>query len=71
VTVPGLLERPLKTVASLLDYLGLATEFSAATVAGGFLELHVSGDLADDCFGLVHPLPVKTIQSALAVRCGP
>ena len=65
VVLPGLLERPLKTVAGLLDHLGLTTEFSAATVAGGFLELHVSGNRADDCFGLVHPPPVETIYSAL------
>jgi dihydroflavonol-4-reductase len=67
VVLPGLLERPLKMVAGLLDTLGLSTEFSAATVAGGFLQLHVSGVCADDCFGLVHPPAVETIRSALDV----
>ncbi len=62
--VPERLERPLQALANLIQHLGLGTELSAATVAGGFLQLHVAGTRADDCFGLVHPPSLETIRSA-------
>ncbi len=68
VLVPDRLERPLKALANLLDRLGLGAEFSATTVAGGFLRLHVAGKRADDCFRLVHPLPLESIRSVLGVE---
>ncbi len=40
-------------------------EISAATVAGGFLQLHVRGDRADRAFGLIHPQPEESIEIAL------
>ena len=67
VPLPDMLEQPLKAVASLLEPLGLGTELSGTTVAGGFLRLHVSGNRADVCFGLVHPPPLESIRSSLDV----
>jgi dihydroflavonol-4-reductase len=61
--LPGILERPMKATADVLTWLGLTTEFSGPTVAGGFLRLHVSGDRANRCFGLAHPPAVETIRS--------
>ncbi len=55
---------PLMGLARLADLFGLESEFSAATVAGGFLTLHVSGRRADACFGLQHPEPLDIIRSA-------
>jgi hypothetical protein len=52
-------------LARLAGRLGLETEFSAATVAGAFLLLHVSGRRADACFRLEHPSPLDTIRAAL------
>ncbi|MGO8903289.1 MAG: NAD-dependent epimerase/dehydratase family protein [Isosphaeraceae bacterium] len=68
VPLPDMLERPLKAVASLLERLGPGTELSGTTVAGGFLRLHVSGNRADVCFGLVHPPPLESIRSSLGVK---
>jgi dihydroflavonol-4-reductase len=65
IILPDPLRRPAGAFAALLDRLGLATEFTAATVAGGFLPLHVSGRRADACFRLVHPLAMETIRTAL------
>lgn len=65
VGVPNFLERPLKTIAEALNRLGLATEFSGPTVAGGFLRLRVSGARADRQFGLVHPPALETIRRTL------
>jgi dihydroflavonol-4-reductase len=36
-------------------------ELSRQLTAGGFLRLHVGGDRADACFGLVHPPAVESI----------
>jgi dihydroflavonol-4-reductase len=72
ISIPDMLERPLKAVANLLERFGLGNELSGATVAGGFLRLHVSGNRANECFGLVHPLPQESIRSALSslgVKC--
>ena len=72
ISIPDMLERPLKAVANLLELVGLGNELSGATVAGGFLRLHVSGDRANECFGLVHPLPQESIRlalSSLGVKC--
>ena len=68
VPLPDMLERPLITIANLLERLGWRNEFSATTVAGGFLQLHVSGDRGNACFGLVHPPPLESIRAALDDR---
>lgn len=60
-------ERPLTGLARWAARLarGRSGELSAASVAGGFLRLHVSGARADAEFGLVHPPPVRSIAAAL------
>lgn len=63
--VPDLMERPMTAAADVLTRLGLTLELSGPTVAGGFLRLHVTGERADRCFGLVHPPAVESIRSAL------
>ncbi len=68
--VPNLLERPLTATADMLTRLGLTLELSGPTVAGGFLRLHVTGERADRCFGLVHPPAVESIRSALDSAVG-
>jgi len=69
--VPDLLERPMTATADMLTRLGLTLELSGPTVAGGFLRLHVTGERADRCFGLVHPPAVESIRSALdSIRGG-
>jgi len=68
VSLPDMLERPLKTFANLLERLGPGTELSGTTVAGGFLRLHVSGARADACFSLVHPPALESIRSSLKDR---
>lgn len=65
LVMPDFMETPFKGVASLIDRLRIAKEISATTVAGGYLRLHVRGRKADECFGLVHPPPIETIQAAL------
>jgi dihydroflavonol-4-reductase len=40
-------------------------DLSRQLVAGGFLGLHVSGERADTCFGLVHPPAVESISRSL------
>jgi dihydroflavonol-4-reductase len=71
VPLPAALERPLKSAVALIERLGLGSELSAATVAGGFLRLHVSGRRADACFGLLHPPPLESIRAALDVSGRP
>jgi dihydroflavonol-4-reductase len=66
VGLPDLLERPVRAIAEVFNRLGLTSEFSGPTVAGGFLRLHVSGARADRCFGLVHPAAVESVRSVLA-----
>ena len=68
VSLPDMLEQPLKAVASLLERLDLGTELSGTTVAGGLLRLDVSV-LRDVCFGRVHPPPLESIRSSLDVKC--
>jgi dihydroflavonol-4-reductase len=65
LTAPDLSRGPLMLLARLAGRLGLETEFSVATVAGGFLRLHVSGRRADACFRLEHPSPLDTVRAAL------
>jgi dihydroflavonol-4-reductase len=62
---PDLSRGPLMLLASLAGRLGLQTEFSATTVAGGFLSLHVSGRRADAFFRLEHPAALDTVRAAL------
>lgn len=57
-------ERPLRALAHWAGRR--ARELSAASVAGGFLRLHVAGARADAAFGLVHPPPLRSIAEALA-----
>ena len=40
-------------------------DLAPATVAGGFLRLHVRGDRADRLFGLRHPPPIDSFRDAL------
>ncbi len=65
--LPDLCERPMVWCAGWFDRLagGRWIEVSSATVAGGFLQLHVRGDRADRTFGLIHPLPEESIEIAL------
>ena len=65
--LPEALEGPLTRAAGWLDKLtgGRWIEVSEAAVAGGFLRLHVRGDLADSTFGLTHPPPVVSVYEAL------
>ncbi len=39
---------------------------SGPFVAGGFLRLHVDGQCADQCFGLIHPPAAESIAEALS-----
>jgi dihydroflavonol-4-reductase len=65
--LPDALESPLTSVGRWVDRLagGRWIEVSEAAVAGGFLRLHVRGDLADSIFGLAHPPPVVSVYEAL------
>jgi len=65
--LPDVCERPMVWCAGWFDRLvgGRWIEVSSATVAGGFLRLHVRGDRADRAFGLVHPAPEESIEIAL------
>ena len=66
VPVLNALERPLVAAARAIDRRNGGTgDVSAAAIAGAFLRLHVRGDRADRCFGLVHPPPIRSIFDAL------
>ena len=67
VPVPDLLRGPMTALGGLADRLGRGRLdiLSAASVAGGFLRLHVSGARADAAFGLVHPPPLRSVFEAL------
>ncbi len=67
IAIPDVCERPMVWCAGWFDRLsgGRWIEISAATVAGGFLQLHVRGDRADQAFGLIHPPPEESIEIAL------
>ena len=66
-TLPPACEPPLVWGARWFDRLtgGRSIEVSAATMAGGFLPLHVTGARADREFGLVHPDPAESVELAL------
>ena len=68
VAIPDFWERPLTKLAGGFDRLtrGRGITLSAATVAGGFLQIHVKGDRADAAFNLCHPPPIQSIYEALA-----
>ena len=67
IPIPDLCEPPLVWCAGWFDRLvgGRWIEISAATVAGGFLHLHVRGDRADRAFALIHPPLRESIEIAL------
>jgi dihydroflavonol-4-reductase len=67
VRLPDWLERPLVESAGLVDRLanGHWLEISRAAVAGGFLQLRISGARADRAFGLIHPPPIRSVYQAL------
>jgi dihydroflavonol-4-reductase len=67
VTVPDALETPLTWAARIVNWLAPRrfADLSPASIAGGFLRLHVSGALADRAFGLRHPPPIVSIFEAL------
>jgi dihydroflavonol-4-reductase len=67
VAIPSCFEPTLKRIARCIDRLGVNGEISETTVAGGFLQLHVSGRRGNECFDLVHPAPIDTIRRALQV----
>jgi dihydroflavonol-4-reductase len=60
-------QRPLTLLAGRVDRWsrGRWIDFSAASMAGAFLRLHVRGDRADSAFGLTHPDPSESIRAAL------
>ena len=60
-------QRPIRLAASIAESLGLGRsgDFSPASIAGGFLALHVSGAKADAAFGLRHPSAGESIAAAL------
>jgi dihydroflavonol-4-reductase len=74
VPIPDFFERPLSWAAGRLDRLagGRLIEVSEAAVGGGFLRLHIRGELTDSTLGLVHPPPLDSIREALedAKRAG-
>ena len=63
--VPDAFERPLVGFARVAGRAWPTDWFSTASVAGGFLRLHVDGRRADRAFGLVHPPAVRSIYEAL------
>jgi dihydroflavonol-4-reductase len=67
VIVPDVCERPLTWLLKSLDGWSRGRFFglTAATIAGGFLRLHVSGAKADRDFGLCHPSPLQLIFDTL------
>ena len=67
VPIPDVAERALVTLGRAIDrWRGGAGIVSATSVAGGFLRLHVRGDLADAAFGLRHPPPIRSIFEAFS-----
>ena len=66
-TLPRACEPPMVWGARWFDRLtgGRSIEVSAATVAGGFLALHVTGARADREFQLIHPDPAESVELAL------
>jgi dihydroflavonol-4-reductase len=68
ITLPDALARPLSLAGRMIDRAarGRFRSVSAAAVAGGYLELHVSGARADAEFGLHHPPPIYSVYEALA-----
>jgi dihydroflavonol-4-reductase len=67
IILPDPAERPLAVVSSCLARLvgPLRDALSPATIAGGFLRLHVRGDRGNAAFGLIHPSPLDSIRSSL------
>ena len=65
--LPNLLRLPMMAAGSLLDRLsrGRLGDLSSASIAGGFLPLHVTGALADSAFGLSHPPPLTSVYETL------
>ena len=72
IVLPDPLAGPAIAGATLLaSILGRRyPDLAPATVAGGFLRLHVRGDRADRLFGLRHPPPIDSFRAALDdARC--
>lgn len=67
LVIPDAFQGTLERLGTLGGHLRgrRSTELSAASVAGGFLRLHVSGALADAEFGLSHPHPARSVFDAL------
>jgi dihydroflavonol-4-reductase len=67
VSLPDGLEQPLTRLTRWLDQRGWVRNpnLSPATVAGGFLQLHVTSARADTEFELTHPPPCESIFDAL------
>ena len=66
--LPDVCERPMVKCAGWFDRLagGRWMVVSSSAVAGGFLQLYVQGDRANQAFGLIHPAPEESIRLALA-----
>jgi dihydroflavonol-4-reductase len=63
-------DRTERLVSSPLDWVAPLVrrkwpDLSRQLVAGGFLRLHLSGERANLCFGLVHPPAVESISRSL------
>jgi dihydroflavonol-4-reductase len=65
VPVPDSFERPLVSLARMVERRRGSGDICAAAVGGGFLRLHVNGGRADRAFGLVHPPPIVSLFHAL------
>jgi dihydroflavonol-4-reductase len=65
VPVPDPFERPLLSLARMVERRRGGGDICAAAVGGGFLRLHVDGNRADRAFGLIHPPAIVTLFRAL------
>ncbi len=65
--LPDFTERLVVSTARMIDKMTRhqRIDISAASAAGGYLRLHVSGTRADRLFNLVHPDPISSIHAAL------
>jgi len=63
--VPDAFERPLTSLARIVERRRGGGDICGAAVGGGFLRLHVDGRRADGSFHLVHPPPILSLFHAL------
>lgn len=68
VPVPGVTRGPLRAFSRGVAFLAggrVGESLAEATIAGGFLALHVDGSTADREFGLEHPDPFLSVRDTL------